>query len=143
MRPLQGIVSKFKKEKKAIPREKVLRARPIRNPLIKWEEEEEGVRLTIPLKKSTKLKILTFLFRVPETKEVVLDDVGSNVWLLCNSENTVADVVKALSEKHKMTRKEVEVSLFSYLQQLAKRGYIGLEMKKGDELDLGLIKKGK
>lgn len=132
---LKRITSRFRKEKKVVPREDVLSAVPIRNPLIQWELEDTGeAKLTIPLRKSAKLTVLSFLFRVPKMKVVMLDDVGTQVWLRCDGKSRVEDLVKGLGEKHNLTRREVEVSLFSYLQQLAQRGYIGLELKRGKEL---------
>lgn len=129
------IVSRFRKEKKVVPREDVLSAIPIRNPLIKWELEDTGeAKLTIPLRKSAKLTILSFLFRVPKKKVVMLDEIGTQVWLRCDGNHRVEDLVREMGEVHNLTRREVEVSLFSYLQQLAQRGYIGLELKRGKEL---------
>jgi pyrroloquinoline quinone biosynthesis protein D len=140
---LKKITSRFRKEKKVIPREDVLSAIPIRNPLIKWELEDAGeAKLTIPLRKSVKLTVLSFLFRVPKMKVVMLDDVGTQVWLKCDGNNRVEDLVKEMREKHNLSRREVEVSLFSYLQQLSQRGYIGLEMRRGKEL-LGEISPSK
>lgn len=127
----KSIKSRFsKKEKKVVPREDVLAAKPIRNPTISWELQEGGnVEMVIPLKKTTKLKILSYLFHVPPKKTVVLDTLGSQVWINCDGDTNVEDIIQALCMKHKMTRKESELSLFSYLQQLVQRGYIGLQMK--------------
>lgn len=136
------VKSFFKKEKKVVPREDILSAKPIRNPLIKWEIQESGdVQMVIPLKKTTKLKILSYLFRVPGRKTVVLDRLGTEVWLVCDGETTVNEIIEKLCKKHKMSRKESEVSLFSYLQQLVKRGYIGLEMKGVEVENPTLVKK--
>ena len=126
MSVIKKVVSRVKKEKKVIPREDVLRSRPIRNPLISWELEESGeIKLTIPLQKSWKVSLLSFLFKVPKQKVVMLDHVGSEVWIMCDGKNRVEDLVSRLVDLHKLSRKEVEISLFSYLQQLARRGYMG------------------
>jgi hypothetical protein len=136
------IKSFVKKEKKVIPRDDVLSAKPIRNPLIQWEIQESGdVQMVIPLKKTTKLKVLSYLFRVPGRKTVVLDKLGTEVWLICDGETTINEIVEKLCKKHKMSRKESEISLFSYLQQLVKRGYIGLQMKGVEVENPTLVKK--
>lgn len=131
-----------KKEKKTIPREEVLASKPLRNPLIKWELQENGdVQMVIPLKKSLRLTVLSYLFHVPARKTVVLDRLGSEVWLRCDGETSVSQIVDALCEKHKMSRKESEISLFSYLQQLVRRGYIGLQMKGVEVENPTIVKK--
>jgi hypothetical protein len=66
------------------------------------------------------------LFVAPPYKQVVLDEVGSDVWNLCTGDNDVDTIVKTLARKYKLGRREVELSLANYLRTLAQRGLIGL-----------------
>ena len=110
-----------------ITRQEILTAVPIRNSLIEWEiNAQDEVVLKIPRRADRAGRILHRVFAAPPYKQVVLDEVGSDVWQLCTGENNVDTIVKTLAKKYKLGRREVELSLANYLRTLAQRGYIGL-----------------
>jgi len=122
-------------------REDVLAARPFRNPLIAWElRRPEGgpeelpaeAVLRIPRRQDRIGRMLNRFFEGPGHREVVLDEVGTDVWNMCDGDASVEAIIRGLSNKYKLERREVEVSLTTYLQTLAKRGFIGLRVG-GDE----------
>jgi hypothetical protein len=113
-----------------IGRHEILAAVPIRNALVEWEmNDHEEVVLKVPRREDRVGKILHRIFAAPPFKQVVLDEVGSDVWQLCTGENNVDAIVKALARKYKLSRREVELSLANYLRTLAQRGLIGLQRK--------------
>ena len=116
----------------------VLNARPFRNPLIEWElrkpEGEEDaagpeVVLHVPRRQDRLGKLLNRFFEGPSHRDVVLDELGTDVWQLCDGEASVEAIIRALAKKHKLERREVELSLTMYLRTLAKRGFIGLHVE--------------
>lgn len=126
-----------------ISRAAALAAIPFRNELIEWEtrepsatasgeadEEPAVVVLRIPRRQDRWGRVLNRFFEGPTHKEVILDELGTDVWQLCDGLASVDDVVRALVKKHKLERREVELSLTTYLQTLAKRGFIGLRMER-------------
>jgi hypothetical protein len=109
----------------------VLAALPLRNPVVEWELNEHAeVVLKVPRRQDRVGKLLSRIFSAPEHKQIVLDEVGSDVWQLCTGENSVDAIVRTLSKKYRLNRREVELSLTKYLQQLARRGLIGLARGK-------------
>ena len=105
----------------------VLGAHPVRNQLVAWDVNEHGeVALQVPRRQDRLGRVLTRFFAAPEFKQIVLDEVGSEVWKLCTGQNSVDAIVRALAKKYRLNRREVELSLSKYLQQLARRGLIGL-----------------
>jgi coenzyme PQQ synthesis protein D (PqqD) len=110
-----------------ISRQEILAAVPVRNSLIEWEtNDEDEVVLKIPRREDRSGRLLQRVFVAPPFKQVVLDELGSDVWHLCTGENDVDAIVKSLARKYKLGRREVELSLANYLRTLAQRGYIGL-----------------
>jgi hypothetical protein len=110
-----------------ISRQEILAAIPVRNSLVEWEtNDEEEVVLKIPRREDRAGRIMQRVFVAPPFKQVVLDELGSDVWHLCTGENDVDTIVKSLARKYKLGRREVELSLANYLRTLAQRGYIGL-----------------
>ena len=107
----------------------VLRALPLRNSRIDWSADEEGlVTLRIPQRQDRWARFLNRIATAPDHRRVALDEIGSDVWRLCDGATTVEAVVRALMKKYKLSRREVELSLSLYLKQLAKRGYLGLAL---------------
>lgn len=114
-----------------LTREQAMAAWPVRNPSLKTQEDDNGlVVVHLPRRKDWVGSALSFLFFVPESKPVQLDEVGSFVWRLCDGEHTVNEIVAAMTEEYKLNRREVEVSLTEYLQKLGKRGMIGFAVPR-------------
>jgi hypothetical protein len=130
-----------KKEPKGpqIARSEFLQVKPVRNPELKWEKDEEG-KITIILsskqpqekpeeEKKEKEEVQRVRQKIrlfpdasrPRQKKFQLDDVGSIVWKLCDGKNTMKDIVGYLSDEYKLLPSEAETALNSYFNQLAKR----------------------
>lgn len=104
---------------------------PVRNSLIKWEEADNGeVSLVVPQKETPWVKVVSKVFMLPKSRVVVLDEVGSSVWVMCDGHNSIDIIVKALSNKYKLTHKETETSLLAYFRKLGKRGILGFAVQK-------------
>jgi len=125
-----------------LSRREVLAARPVRNAVIEWEvrrpegareEEPEVVVLLIPRRRDRWGRLFNRLFEAPSHRQVVLDELGTEVWQMCDGETSIEAMVVALARKHKLERREVELSLTVYLRTLARRGFIGLRMDGGEE----------
>ena len=129
-------------KKPKLNRSAMLKSRPTRNESesINWEKTEEG-EIQIKIKRqeeSWKIRFLSKLFYIPKYKGFTLDEVGSEVWQMCNGRNSVSDMIGNLSEKYQLNRKEAEISLLQYLKTLGEKRFIGFVMhdEKGKP-DLG------
>lgn len=113
-------------------REALLRLRPIRNPAIAWQENDQGeAELTIPYRKDRWAKVVAVLIHLPEARKVALDEVGTLVWRLCDGEHTVDSIIRGMVKEYKMNRAEVEASVAKYLHMLAERRFIGFLEQRG------------
>lgn len=120
----------FLRKKPALDRAQALHTRPIRNPRLEWERMEDGdVHLRIPRRKDRVARVLCYLFRAPEYKEIVLDEVGSDIWELCDGDRDVDAIVSATCSKYKLTRRECETSVAAYLKMLGDRKLVGFMLK--------------
>ena len=130
-----SVLDIFKRtEKKVLTREEFLELKPIKNPLLKWSKNSEGnVIINLERKKDKKTSILSKFFPIPEKRKVKLDKIGSFVWDRCDGKHRVEEIVQGLCTEFEMKRKDVEASLSVFLQQLVKRGFIGIDIarKKG------------
>jgi hypothetical protein len=122
---------KLKRPNPQLNRADLLDVLPLRNKLIEWKVDDKGeVALVIPQKNTLWVKALSKLFMLPGKRVVVLDDVGSFVWQLCDGYHSINQIVKQLSGKYQMTRKEAETSLITFMRQLGKRGMVGFAAPK-------------
>ncbi|HPD15203.1 MAG TPA: PqqD family protein [Planctomycetota bacterium] len=123
----------FWRRQQPLSREQSLASVPVRNAAIEEERTDEGeVRLVIPLRAPRWAWPLSRLFYVPKTRRVVLDEIGAYVWSLCDGERSVREIIQALSRRYKLHRKEAEVSVVAYLRQLARRGLLGIAVRRTD-----------
>lgn len=135
--PVNSLLQRVGLKKKQMPlsRDEAFEARPVRNPALKWRiNDEDVVEVIVPRRKDMFGRLMGFLFFVPESRPITLDEVGTRVWNLCDGEHTVEDIVRALSKEYKLQRREVEVSLTEYLRTLGKKGMVGFLVPK-DFLD--------
>lgn len=125
-----------------ITRAEVLQALPFRNERIEWEMKgpEDGQKtdtpvavLRVPRRQDRLGKVLQRIFEAPTHKVVVLDELGTEVWTMCDGATTVDELIRSLARTHKLERREVEVSLTTYLRTLARRGFIGLRLETTGE----------
>ena len=105
VRPVRGVspaalaerINKVSVDADALTREQAMQAWPVRNPALQVSEREEGlVTIELPRRKDWMGGVLGFLFSVPQSKPVQLDEVGSFVWGLCDGDDTVSDMVGEL-----------------------------------------------
>ena len=110
-----------------------MNSRPARNELLKWERNDRGeAQITVTRQETWKVRLLSKLFYVPKDRTITLDEVGSEVWEMCNGRTSVAQMINSLRDKYKLDRKEAEVSLLSYLKTLGQKRFVGF-LLEGEE----------
>ncbi len=121
------------KRQPKISREAMFNSKPTRNDRLEWKtNKDDEVTITLKRADTTKVKILSKIFWVPEKRTLVLDEIGSQVWKMCNGRTSVASMIKQLCETHKLNAKEAEISLLTYLRTLGRKNLLGFLVEKGD-----------
>jgi len=109
----------------------MLASRPVRNEAVQWERDENGeVCITLVRARTWKATLLSKIFYIPERRKLVLDEVGSGVWEMCDGRTSVEAMIRGLSAKYKLNPKESEVSLLHYLRQLGQKRLVGFLVEK-------------
>lgn len=124
---LERIVKPLRFRRKAkgiqVSRQEFLNTRPLRNPRLKWERNENDmVTVFISYKKGRFARIFS---KIPKEKQVVLDKVGSHVWNFCDGKHTIEHIAESIHQKYKLTMEEAEAALRTYFNQLSERGLVG------------------
>ncbi|MCE5199657.1 MAG: PqqD family protein [Armatimonadota bacterium] len=123
-------ISKFVplvRKKPKIDRRQALAVIPVRNPVIKWECKGSEITLDVPLRDDWLARLIKRLLpKMPGSRHIALDEVGSYVWEQCDGERNINSVVDSVSGNYKLTRREAEASVTMFLQTLAKKNLIGL-----------------
>lgn len=111
----------------------MLASRPTRNDSLRWENNDAGeVQVFIERQDTWRVKLLSRVFYIPKERKITLDEVGSEVWQMCNGRNSVGDMIEELADKYQLNRKEAEVSLLQYLKTLGQKRFVGFVLE-GDE----------
>jgi hypothetical protein len=109
-----------------LTRQQSMSAVPVLNQLVTYERRADGrLVLHVPRKRTSTVRLVARLFRLPPYKQIELDELGSYAVELCDGHNTVSQIVDRFAGKFQLNRREAEVSMVSYLETLAKRGIIG------------------
>ena len=88
----------FKKQPK-IGREAMFKSKPVRNNQVEWEKNDDGeVHVTLTRGDSWKVRTLSKIFWIPQQKTLVLDEIGAQVWDMCDGRTTVEAIIKRLSK---------------------------------------------
>jgi len=112
-------------------KERLLMSRPIRNEAVSVRTvDNDELEITVYRKKTKLVILLSKLFRLPETRKIILDKIGACVWTLCDGSKTVNDIIKVFSKKYSLGREKAERSLLVYLEQLVRRGLIAIAAPK-------------
>ena len=116
-----------------ISREAMFGSKPTRNDLLEWEKTEDGeASITMKRGDNWKVRILSKIFWIPKQRTLVLDQIGTQVWEMCDGRTTVEAMIRRLSRNHKINEKEAEISLLAYLKKLAQKRLVGFIVEKGD-----------
>jgi hypothetical protein len=132
---MAGLFGHFRRKRRAmapaLTRAQATAARPIRNPALSWHENEHGFAVvTLSRRRDLTGKVLASVFMVPESRPLVLDEVGTLVWKLCDGEHSFQDLVMALSREYSITQREAEVSMAEFMRLLGRRGMIAFILPK-------------
>ena len=113
--------------KPQLTREESLAARPALNPLVKIEKADDGaVILHVPRRDNALVRTVCRVFRLPPYRRVALDELGSFVIQLCDGRRPVSEVVEKFAEQFRLSRRDAEVSVVTFLRLLARRAIVGL-----------------
>ena len=118
-------------------RKETFESRPIKNPAAKAERIGDGVRITFRADESKRSLIRRIVSLRPSTRKFELDAIGTFVWEMCDGKHTTAQIADALAEERKLNRREAEAALLSYLETLAERGVIGVQVEKDPQHEKG------
>ena len=75
-------------------------------------------------------KIQTFFTKKPVKpvkRKIQLDLLGKSVWYLLNGKNNVKKIINEFAAKHKVDKKEAEMSVTLFLKSLGEKGLIGMK----------------
>lgn len=131
----------LRRKPSALPRGQMLALKPIRSRDIDWEmktpapvdEDDEAAAdtplpnaaLTVPRREDMSGRILTRVFRIPATRTIELDEINTQLWLLCDGKHSVDQLIKHTCDAYKMNRRQGEVGVITAMRMLAQRGLIG------------------
>lgn len=116
-------------------RELSLECVPVKNPeLIEHEQEDGDLCLTYPVRVKPWFQGIfkTVSRRQSDILErkLQLDTLGTTVWQMIDGQRSVKDIILAFQAEHKLNRREAEISVSAFMEQLGKRGLLAMREGK-------------
>jgi len=108
-----------------VSQENFLKARPVHNPGLDWNEDQKRIHITIPRKKTFLPNILVSILPSAREKRIVLDEQGSFIWKLCDGKTSIRSIAENLNTEYNMPISRAEAALDVYFVQLSKKGLVG------------------
>lgn len=116
------------RRQRRLTRDAMMASRPRLNPAVTIATLDTGLlRMVYDKAGGPVLRWARRAFAVPESAEVVLDEIGSAVVRRIDGRETVKGLIAYVADELKLSRKEAEVALLKYLDMLARRSLIGFE----------------
>jgi hypothetical protein len=99
------------------------------------ERKDGGITLSVPFRPTPFVAWLSRRLHVTGTAErpLELDEIGSFVWRMFDGRTQVREMIRRLSERYKLNRKEAEVSLTSFIRTLAKKRLVVLAVRRSGD----------
>jgi hypothetical protein len=122
--------------KPKVSRGEVLGARPVRHPGVEWErgrvdlEQPPTVLLRVPRRSDRWGEFVARIFRLPSHRKIELDEMGSDVWEMCDGTLTVDALTRAVCAKYHLNRRQGEASVTAYMRMLAERRLLALKVDR-------------
>ena len=122
-----GRIWPFGRKRPPLSREDSLNSLPARNEALSARRTDAGeIEITLPRKDVWWVTLLSKFTFVPTSRKVVLDEIGTFVWDLCDGKTTVRELIEVFAKRYKLPRREAEVSITNYLKILLRRRLIGI-----------------
>jgi hypothetical protein len=111
---------------------------PVRNEAAGVVDEGDTVRLSVALRRPWWLvPPISWIIKPRGDRAFGLDELGTEVWRLCDGERTVEQIIEAFAERHRLTFHEGRVSVMTYLKELMRRGLLVIAAEGGEEKSEG------
>jgi hypothetical protein len=122
-----------------LPPELLRGLHPVRNPACRWSREGEE-RLAVifmprPPSQGLKMAVAKFIGEPPGKRIELSDELGTDVWELCDGDHTVRDICRELSKKYKLGDRQAEVAVLQFLNMLRSRRLVGIPTREQAQID--------
>jgi hypothetical protein len=120
-----------------VTRAQMLGAIPVRNGTVQWARESRDesrpnvALLRIPRRSDKYGNTIAKLFKLPEFRKLELDEIGSDVWEMCDGTVSVDALTRAICTKYRLNRRQAEASVTAYIRMLAERRLVALKSPRG------------
>ncbi|MEI8196476.1 MAG: PqqD family protein, partial [Phycisphaerae bacterium] len=137
------------RSKAAVDHQTLLAAVPIQNKLVRTaplpaaagtktaEIQGKGERLIAPRRLGFLQKLVGLPRRaaaagsgphgvLPTEKAFDLDELGAQVWHLCDGRHTVAEIIRTFAQTRRVNQREAQVAVLAFLRMLVRRNLVAV-----------------
>lgn len=101
-----------------------LASRPIANAAVTVCAEADGLRLRVPLNRPTWTRLVRHVFPLSSHRELVLDDLGAQVFRMCDGEHTIEEIVDRFMHDWHLSFFEARGMVLQFLSSLLRHTFV-------------------
>lgn len=116
----------MKTESPQLEQAQLLDAVPARNAAVRVEERGSALVLWVPIKRRWWTGLIGSLLPLRDERGIELDDLGQQVWKLCDGERSLEAVIEAFAEAHQLRFHEARISVMTFVRSLCKRNLMAI-----------------
>jgi hypothetical protein len=111
-----------------VSKEHAMKSKPEKLPVIKTEEKDQKLYVTVELMRSRWQRLLGADDTCQRT--FGLDSYGQSVYRACDGKTSVKQMIKKFSRSHNISQAESELSVSMFLKTLMSKGLVGMHVAK-------------
>lgn len=111
-------------KKKNVTPENLLEKKPVRNPDLRWSQDENGAVTLEMENKGLVNRIAQKLIKKPKISYIHLDEMGSFIWPLIDGERDIIAIGKEVEAHFGEKANPLYERLSQYIQTLQKYGFV-------------------
>ncbi len=110
----------------------MLKARPVRNAAATTTENGENQLSVVVKTQKPGYMFPPISWFVPYNpqREVILDGVGKQLWLWCDGQRNVEEIIDLFKDRYQLSFHEAKTGVTDYFKKLVQRGVLAVSMDK-------------
>jgi len=110
----------------------MLKARPVRNTAATTRENDDNQLCVVVKTQKPRYMFPPISWFVPYNpqREVILDSVGKQLWLWCDGQRDVEEIIDLFKDKYQLSFHEAKTGVTDYFKKLVQRGVLAVVMDK-------------
>ena len=108
-----------------------LRSIPMKNEAVTVRQRGQAAEVAVPMQQRAWSRFLGHFLKLSKQKSVELDELGTEIYEMCDGVNTVEDIIDSHQQRWKLSFFESRAMVLQFMKQMMRRNLIVIVAPKG------------